>query len=63
MPEFLRKAVAAGQTTSLNPQYDASGRWSNIEALCPSLTFLICHEKELRLMSHLGKVTMTFTLV
>mmetsp|Transcript_30576 Transcript_30576/g.56977 ORF Transcript_30576/g.56977 Transcript_30576/m.56977 type:complete len:215 (+) Transcript_30576:125-769(+) len=41
---LFRNAKEKGLTTSLNPQYDASGLWTDIKELCPHLDFLITNE-------------------
>lgn len=43
-----------GVTTSLNPQFDATGKYDHIQELCPYLTFFIANEYELRAVSKLS---------
>ena len=45
---FLKVISERGISTSLNPQYDATGAWDNIEELSPYLNFLILNEAEVR---------------
>ena len=47
IPLLLREARELSMTTSLNPQYDATGKWEGIKELCPYLTFFIANEQEL----------------
>ena len=47
VPELLKRAKSLGMTTSLNPQYDATGDWGGMQAICPYLTFFIGNDTEL----------------
>jgi sugar/nucleoside kinase (ribokinase family) len=47
IPAFLKNAREHNLTTSLNPQYDATGGWDGIREICPYLTLFISNEVEL----------------
>lgn len=47
VPELFRRAKSLGMTTSLNPQYDATGDWGGMQVICPYLTFFIGNDAEL----------------
>ena len=50
--EFLQRATAAGQTISVNPQYDASEKWDGIKEIAPYITYLIANESETCKIAH-----------
>lgn len=45
--QIFQQSKKKGLTTSLNPQYDATGEWTDIKELGPYLDFLITNELEL----------------
>ena len=53
LPELLAAARAGGATTSLDPNWDPSGRWdSGIQALLPAIDLLLPNETEATLLAH-----------
>eukprot|EP01041_Mallomonas_annulata_P007582 gene7582-15542_t len=44
--QFFQEAISMGRTTSVTPQYDATGAWKGILELCPYLTFFIGNSSE-----------------
>jgi len=48
LQELLSTAQNRGISTSLNPQYDASGKWLGLQELCPYLDIITCNEDELK---------------
>ena len=50
--EFLQIATGAGQTISINPQYDANENWDGIKEIAPYITYLIANESETCKMAH-----------
>jgi sugar/nucleoside kinase (ribokinase family) len=46
LPDLFRRAQALGLTTSLDPNYDPSERWTGFEELLPVTNILLPNEKE-----------------
>ena len=46
IPELFRLAIARGVTTSMNPQFDATGVWGGVADLLPHLTIFFGNELE-----------------
>jgi len=54
--ELFQNVISSGKTTSLTPQYDASGQWNGLLELCPFLTFFIGNQSEAKLATHTNDV-------
>ncbi|HEX7246555.1 MAG TPA: carbohydrate kinase family protein [Actinomycetota bacterium] len=53
LPELLATARAGGATTSVDPNWDPSGRWdSGLQALLPAIDVLMPNEAEATLLAH-----------
>jgi len=54
LPEFLTAMTEAGISTSVDPQWDGSGRWDGLESWLPRVGTLFCNEEEAQALARIA---------
>lgn len=61
LPELFARAKAQGLSTSLDTNWDPSGRWAGLDALWPVCDVFLPNEQELRLITGQGELEAALT--